>query len=775
MIRLGLRLALRSGREGLVRLVVMTVAIGIGVALLLGVLAEFHAFQAQASQPCWSCTQGATITGPGALPAHGELWSNGVDFYRGRTIARLEVAPLSPSAPVLPGVARLPAPGTYDASPALEALLKTVPAGQLGDRFPGRLAATIGNAALTGPDELVLYVGYTPSALAAVPGTEVVDSIATAPAPEIFTPFFRYAFGIGVLAVLFPILVLISTATRLAADRREERFAALRLVGGTPGDVRVIAAAESVLSALSGSLLGIVAFLLVRPLFASAALIAPYFPGSVVPTWWELAGILIAVPATALVAALASLRRVEVSPLGVARRTTPEPPATRRLVPLAAGLGIYVLGLLLTSHQGINSAVYFGLILTMIGLVVAGPWLTGQGTRLLGVVARGSAGLLATRRLAGSPGAAFRAVTGLVLAVFLSTMAGTLVPAVNSIDGSGRVGTLTNVLLDSFTAYQNGACSPGTPCLPARPTAAEKQRALGLTPAAGATLVRELDQVAGATAYPLYSLPQVANPRYLQPEVTSPQYLSMNIGVVSCGVLRALPAFGSCAPGVTAVQVNDGIALSDDNPAGSTQAFASPSSPSYAGSLATLSLQAVLVKVNSQATLERVRTVLAADAPPSVSAGPGIAPTPPRTYGEAAAIRLGRADLLVKLIYAAVAITLIVAGCSLAVAAGGGLVERKRSFTLLRVGGTPVSVLSCVVLLEAAVPLVTATVIAAAIAYGTSMLAFVRLAPNGTAVPQLGLSYYLLMGIGLVIAFAVITATLPLLRRMTAPAGVRFE
>ncbi|HEY6790409.1 MAG TPA: FtsX-like permease family protein, partial [Trebonia sp.] len=342
MIRLGLRLALRSGREGLVRLVIMTVAVGIGVAMLLGVLAEFHAFQAQSSQPCWSCTQGATPV-PQPLPARGDLWNNSVDLYRGQTIARLDVAALGPSAPVPPGISALPAPGTYDASPALAALLKSVPANQLGDRFPGRLAETIGNAALTGPGELVVYVGYSPSALAPLTGTQVVDSIATAPAPEIFTPFFRYAFGVGVLAVLFPILVLISTATRLAADRREERFAALRLVGGTPGDVRAIAAAESVLSALSGTAVGIVVFLLVRPLLAGAAVITPYFPASVMPTWWEFAGILIAVPATASVAALISLRRVEVSPLGVARRTTPEPPAARRLIPLAVGAGLYVL------------------------------------------------------------------------------------------------------------------------------------------------------------------------------------------------------------------------------------------------------------------------------------------------------------------------------------------------------------------------------------------------------------------------------------------------
>jgi hypothetical protein len=62
-------------------------------------------------------------------------------------------------------------------------------------------------------------------------------------------------------------------------------------------------------------------------------------------------------------------------------------------------------------------------------------------------------------------------------------------------------------------------------------------------------------------------------------------------------------------------------------------------------------------------------------------------------------------------------------------------VFRKRPFTLLRVSGTPVGVLSRVVLLEAAVPLVTATVISAGIAYGTSLMAFLRLAPAGTAAP----------------------------------------
>ena len=163
MIRLGLQLTLRSGREGLVRLAITAAAVAVGVALLLGVLAEFHAFQANADQPCWSCTQGAPV--PSARPAHGELWNDSVDYFRGQTIRRLDVAALGPDAPVPPGVGHLPAAGTFAASPALAALLKTVPADELGDRFPGRLAGTIGPPALNGTNDLVIYVGYTPAAL----------------------------------------------------------------------------------------------------------------------------------------------------------------------------------------------------------------------------------------------------------------------------------------------------------------------------------------------------------------------------------------------------------------------------------------------------------------------------------------------------------------------------------------------------------------------------------------------------------------------------------
>jgi len=754
MIRLGLQLTLHSGREAFVRLLVTAAAVAVGIALLLGVLAEFHAFQANASQPCWSCTQGASV--PSALPARGELWNDSVDFYQGHTITRLDVAALGSGAPVPPGIARLPAPGEYYASPALAALLRAVPAAELGDRFPGRLAGTIGQPALNGANDLVIYIGYTPAALKAVPGTSWVTSIAAAPPPEVLTSFFRYAFLVGALAVLFPMLVLISTATRLAADRRQERFAALRLVGGTPANIRVIASVEAMVSAFLGAAGGIVIFLVVRPALAGVALIGtPYFESDLTPTAWGYLAMLVGVPVAAAVAALISLRRVQISPLGVSRRAAPKPPTFWRLAPLVLGVALFVFGLSRTSRDSIGAPAYPGLLITMVGLVIAGPWLTAQAARLFGSVARGSSALLASRRLADNPRAAFRSVTGLVLAVFLGTMVGTLIPAVNATEASPSAAALSNVLLDQ----------------------------VGLSPQAGAQLLSGLGGINGATAYPLYSL-------YSQPAPGSGGKTKIAPGshpgdgrrrargsagdtVVSCSVMRGLAVLGQCAPGLAAVQT-DTSSLFSDNPSDNTKPVVSPSDTAYTGDLAELPLQAVLVRVNDPAALERVRTFLAVNAPPQES-GQGQSPTPPRTFGETLQILLDRAATLEKLVYAAVALTLIVAGCSLAVAVGGGLVDRKRPFTLLRVSGTQIGVLSTVVLLEAAVPLAAATLIAAGIAYGTSMLAFIRLAPAGTAIPQLGHDYYTLMAIGLVAAFAVITVTLPLLNRMTAPNTVRFE
>jgi hypothetical protein len=752
MIRLGLQLVLASGREALTRLLVITAAVAVGVALLLCVLAEFHAFQADSNRPCWECTNTAAL--PDASPSRGLAANYSVDFYQGQSIERLDVAALGPGAPVPPGISRLPGPGEYYASPALAHLLRTVPADQLGDRFPGTLAGVIGNAALDGPDELAIFVGYTPRALEQLPGSRWVTTISTSPGPEVFTPFFRYAFATGVLAVLFPVLILISTATRLAAARREERFAALRLVGATRGDISVIASVDSVVSALLGTIVGIGVFLAVQPALAAVTLTGTrYFSSTVNPAVWEYPVLLVVVALASAVASLLALRRVQISPLGVTRRATPPPPSPWRLAPLAAGVVLYIAGALATSSEKIGVPTYPGLLVTLIGLVIAGPWLTSALARLSGRVLSGASPLLATKRLADDPKLAFRAVRGLVLAVFLGTIVGVLVPVIESLVANQNSAALSDVLLDTFSQIE-----------PSSPSNAEITAA-GLTPQAGATLVSGLSGIAGTEVFPLHSLPQAANPNY------QGQY----IGVVSCSVLRQLAALGKCAPGLTAVQVADDALVYSDNPHNSTKPIASSANPAYTGRLTALPLQAVLVRVNNAATLERARTYLAVHAPPQVSSGPGAAATPPRTYREAVAIRSKRAQVAQKLFDLAVTLTVVVAGLSLVVSIGGGLVDRKRPFTLLRVGGTPLGTLSRVVLLEAVLPLAAAVVAAAGIAYGMAVFEVLRLVPAGTPVPGLNGTYWATMGVGIAIALAAICATLPLLGRLTTPSSIRFE
>jgi hypothetical protein len=221
---------------------------------------------------------------------------------------------------------------------------------------------------------------------------------------------------------------------------------------------------------LAGAALGTVIFLLLRPVLASTAPIGVgYFASTVTPTLAGYVAILVGVPVVAAIAALLSLRRVSISPLGAARRAKPRPPTVWRLTTLVIGVGLYFAGLAQTTHNGINALTYVGLLLTMIGLVIAGPWLTWASAWLTGLLARGTSSLLAARRLTDNPKVASRAVTGLVLAVFLGTMVGALMPAVESFDNTPNSAALANVLV-----YQ-----------------------VGLSPTAGAKLVSGINGISG--------------------------------------------------------------------------------------------------------------------------------------------------------------------------------------------------------------------------------------------------------------------------------------
>jgi len=101
----------------------------------------------------------------------------------------------------------------------------------------------------------------------------------------------------------------------------------------------------------------------------------------------------------------------------------------------------------------------------------------------------------------------------------------------------------------------------------------------------------------------------------------------------------------------------------------------------------------------------------------------------------------------------------------------GGLSDRRRPFSLLRLSGVQLRVLRRVVALESAVPLVL--VAAVAIVAGLVTAELFLEAQMGYTLVAPHADFWLLIGASLVVALAVIGSTLPLLERITGPETAR--
>ena len=120
-----------------------------------------------------------------------------------------------------------------------------------------------------------------------------------------------------------------------------------------------------------------------------------------------------------------------------------------------------------------------------------------------------------------------------------------------------------------------------------------------------------------------------------------------------------------------------------------------------------------------------------------------------------------------------IVVSLVIAGCSLAVSVTSGINERKRPFSLLRLTGVSLSTLRRVVALEAALPLLVVSVLATAMGFLAAGL-FLTSQLNETLRPPTA-QFYALVVTGLAASFAVISSTLPIVARITGPETARNE
>jgi hypothetical protein len=538
---------------------------------------------------------------------------------------------------------------------------------------------------------------------------------------------------------MFPVLTFISTATRLAAARREQRFAAIRLTGATPRQVSVISTVEASLSALAGVAIGFGLYLLLHPLLLALPSFTgePFAHGDLSLRLADVLAVAIGVPVAAAVAARIAMRRVQISPLGVTRRVTPPAPRAWRVIPLLAGIAELAYFARAGHPRSINGQIlagFLGFLLTMAGVVIAGPWLTMVGSRVLARCTSRPATLIAGRRLGDNPRAAFRSISGLVLALFITSVTVGVTTTILADQGapSQRLG-VNDVLADSFIV---NATASGQP-------------------------ISDVAAVPGAVMARLRSIRGVRAVAVIHTDpgaATSPRQNQNNEpGLVSCAQLARVPAVGRCRPGaaVAAVTVYTGE--------GASQAPMWPAAGVSPQRLARIPVETLLVDTSgSLPAVERARTALETafpyQGPPAILGGSPAQ----NAYAE-----------LQRLSEVVIVASLVIAGCSLAVSVAGGLTERKRPFSLLRLAGAPLGTLRRVIALESAVPLVIIAVLSAGAGFLASEL-FLQSELSESLQPP-GIAYYVIVLAGLAASLGVIAATFPLLARITGPEAARNE
>ena len=714
------------------RLILTTFGIAVAVGLLLFTIGGFNGLKARDAHTGWLQTSAENRRPSVDENISDPLWWRlSTDFYEGRAITIIGVAATGPHSPLLPGLDKQPGPGQYFVSPALARLLDSTPADLLGARFAGTRAGILGRQGLASPESLIAVVGRTPVEMEKLQAT-LVRSIETSPKYHDYSEFLRIALGIGAIGLMFPVLVFVITSTRLAAARREERLAALRLVGATPGQVNIIAAVEAVLAAISGTVIGFVLFYIFRPLVATIPFTGqPFFTADVGLGWLAVTGAAIGVPVVAIIASIITLRRVQISPLGVTRKAPAKRPRAVRLLVPAVGIGLLLVPGRLHNSMLRTYGVFVVFAFIALGIVIVGPWLTYLGGRVLAATARRDSTLIAARRLGNDPRRGFRAISGLVLAVFMGTVfVAIIATAVQSGSGSFRARQLSaTTVVQTFGGSQTGYLDPAaTHDLTAKVAGLSGVRAVIPVIQPVLTATQSGDgadvQTDGNTGF--VTEKEWAELGGAPVGAGGSGYVPLDNNEISQGYLQKVE--GSAAPGTGTGEL---IVLTDGR----------------------------------QSTVERVRTALEVATPD----GPL-----PYAIAELDADQNALFRLLARLVNVGVILCLIIAGCSLAVSIAGSLVERRRAFALLRLTGMPVGHLYRAVILEAAVPLLLAAVTSALVGYFVASL-IIWTTGGGWTVAAPGVSYFIMVSGGIVGALAIVGLTLPLVGRMTEPETARME
>ncbi|TQL03220.1 ABC transporter permease [Cellulomonas sp. SLBN-39] len=771
MIRLGLRMGVIGGLRTSLPTAVTTVATAIGALLLLLILSIGPAMQARADRVAWISSPYLTNPASVGHAADGSVTyiATSTDHIGAEAVLVVDVAGTGPSAPVPPGIAALPGVGEVVMSPALRELVASNPPAR--DRY-GADVGDIADVALEGPDALVAVRGVA-AADAALAGLPVTRFAEAGTVPEL-SGVLGVLLLVAAVGAIAPVMLLVTIGTRLTVRSREKRLAALRLVGATRAQVAQLAAVESVVPSTVGALLGCALMLALRPAAAHVSYDAGrWFPSDLTPAPWGFVAVVVGVPIATVVATLLTLSRVQDEPMSTARGARASRVRSWRAAALLVALpAAYLLvagasaGDVLGGGADRATAVAFALL--MIGLLLAGPWIT----QVVGDVMSRSgrvAALLAGRRLADSPRVAHRAVASVVLAVLVSSLFVITTPAaaetLTSTDGSGQRSATARASVfyaaPAATARVVDRLS-STPGLRA-PTAVYEG---ALQTSAGAVRVWMADCAGLREAARLDGLPCAEGPLLATGDVAD---LTDGLGAQGEGItldsVWDAEVSSLLAPAADAVNTLhlpvSRVAVMPD--------LGGPDMPDLVVDSSLISEELhelrptlVVFRYDDPVALEQARTVVVGEVP-----GASVATRQTVFDGYSQDVRR-----LYRIVVLAVVGIVVIASFSLVVAAMIGLVERRRPFAMLRAAGASVAVLRKVVLLEVLTPLIVLVALASVLGGLIGSWAAAAAGSNPTSHWS---SVLLPAALGVGICLVMTSGALPFVGRVTDGEAARAE
>lgn len=288
---------------------------------------------------------------------------------------------------------------------------------------------------------------------------------------------YRSLAALAVVLLVLPLVTLASSAARLSSRRRDDRLSSLRLLGATSGTLRLLTLAEAGACALAGCLLGLVGYLISLPLLGvlhfnggpvgmRALLLGPEL----------LLGVVTALVVLALASSAVSLRRVEVSPLGVRMRSDAQKVSAARIV-----VGVLLLVAAAASGRiapmfGVSAGPVVAIAVAVVAVGAGLAVVNIVGPKLLSVYFRGrlrrartAPALVAARMVLEAPRAAWRQVSALGSVCFVGVAGGCGVALLSRAADSGGdpAGAIlisdirTGVILTIVFAFATVACSVG--------------------------------------------------------------------------------------------------------------------------------------------------------------------------------------------------------------------------------------------------------------------------------------------------------------------------